>query len=192
MELSRSQQKVSTRPPVERELETRKAFGAFVIFLFSMSVPYFVMINVRYIMVAGFVPSTVDQTTGVIETVLMVLSGLTALAASRALKGNNAKLYRTNGILTMILGGLATLMLIWEWWFHPFDPMSHYGETFLTTIGLCVFMHLVGLGVLMAANMRMKRVGITEANALGYRLNNVFWMFIVVTWVAMWLQLYFI
>lgn len=192
MELSRSQKNVPISTSLERELDTKKVFGSFVIFLFSMSVPYFVMINVRYIMVAGFIPSSIDQTTGAIETALMVISGLTALAASSALKSGKHNAYRTNVIFTILLGSVATLMLVWEWWFHPFDPMSHYGETFLTTIGLCVVMHLIGLLVLGAASSRMKRVGVTTENKLGYRLNVVFWMFVVVTWIAMYVQLYFI
>lgn len=192
MQLARTQDSIDTASQIERELVSKKVFGSFVIFLFSMSVPYFVMINVRYIMVAGFVPATVDQTTGAIETGLMILSAITALSALKALGNKNASMYRTNVLITTALGAIATLMLIWEWWFHPFDPMSHYGETFLTTIGLCVVMHLIGIGTLLAAASRIKRVGMNEENALGYRLNAVFWLFVVVTWAAMYVELYFI
>jgi len=191
MEVVHSNQVVRPATHVEQELETRKVFGSFVLFLFGMSVPYFLMINVRFIMAAGFVPSSSDQTTGAIEAILTLISGLTAWAAIRAIRGGNTSAYRVNLGLTLVLGWVSTLMMAWEWWYHPFDAMSHYGETFLSTVGLVVVMNLSGLLTLWASRARAKRLGSDQALVKGYRLAGMYWIFLVVAALVMYIELYF-
>lgn len=83
-------------------------------------------------------------------------------------------------------------MQVYELWYHPMNPMSHYGETFLATIGLSMVMGLIGLLVLYAGRERIKRIGITEENQLGYEMVSWFWIFTVITWLAMYIDLYFL
>lgn len=192
MELARGNQSANVKGGVERELETRKVFGAFVLFLFSMAVPYFVMLNVRLLMAGGYVPSSVDQATGAIHTALMVLSAITAIMAWGAVKRGNVASYRSSLLWSILLGTLATLMLIWQFWFHPFDAMSHYGETFLSTIGLCAVMNITGILTLSASRSRIKRLGLTDALNLGYRTATLYWVFLVVCWLVMYAELYFV
>ena len=177
---------------VERQLETIKVMGSFILFLFSMSVPYFLMINVRFLMVAGYVPSAVDQTTGIIESLLLVFSAIAALFSRKAIRSENIAAYRWNTLFTLLLGTMATLMMVWEFWFHPVDAMSHYGETFLSTVGLCVFMQVAGLLTLLASRSRSKFLGINADNQIGYRTPVYFWVFVVISWLVMYAELYFI
>ncbi|PWI57404.1 cytochrome c oxidase subunit 3 [Sulfoacidibacillus thermotolerans] len=179
-----------TRSDVESRIEQRKMRSAFAIFLFSMSVPYFMMINVRYIMSGGFIPPALDQTTGAIQTVLLVISLLTAVAAVRRVQQGDGRGYKRMTDVTLFLGGVGTLMQGYELWYHPLNPMSHYGETFLATVGLSVVMGLVGLLVLAAGRERVKRIGVTPERQLGYELSSWYWVFTVITWVALYVELY--
>lgn len=177
---------------IDKIIEHRKMRSAFAIFLFSMSVPYFMMINVRYIMIGGFVPPALDQMTGGIETALLIISLLTAVGAARRVKNGDALGYKRLTDATLLFGGIGTLMQVYELWYHPMNPMSHYGETFLATIGLSMVMGLIGLLVLYAGRERIKRIGITEEKQLGYEMVSWFWIFTVITWLAMYIDLYFL
>ena len=177
---------------LETRIEHKKLHGAFYLFLFSMSVPYFLMINLRYVMIGGFVPPLLDQTTGAVETVLAIASALTALLAYRRARAENAAGYRQATRFTLSLGLVATVMQLYELWVHPLNPMSHYGETFLATIGLCVVMQLMGLLALWAASSRVGRMGMTDSLRHGYELVSIFWIFNVIAWVVMYIELYFL
>lgn len=192
MELTRSNEVVSPVAKVERELETRKIYGSFTLFLFGMAVPFFLMINVRFIMAAGFVPASVDQATGAIQAALLAVSGLAAVAAGSAVKKGQIAGYRRNVMFALVLGTISTLMGVYQWWYHPFDAMSHYGETFLSTVGLVVVMNLTGLLTLWASHARIRRVGITEINKVGYRTPIIYWLFLVVCALFMYVELYFV
>ena len=177
---------------LETRIEHKKIHGAFYLFLFSMSVPYVLMINLRYIMIGGFVPPLLDQTTGAVETVLAIASAVTAWMAYSRSRAGNAAGYRAAAQLTLSLGLIATLMLLYELWVHPLNPMSHYGETFLATVGLCVVMQLMGLLALWASASRVKRMGMTDSLRHGYELVSIFWMFNVVTWIVVYIELYYL
>ncbi len=175
---------------VEIQIEKRKMRSAFAIFLFSMSVPYFMIINLRYIMIGSFVPPALDQVTGAIQTILLVISLFTAVASVRRMQKVDGVGYKRMIDATLLIGGIGTLMQVYELWYHPMNPMSHYGESFLATIGLAIVMGIIGLFVLVAGRERVKRVGVTDEKQLGYELASWFWVFTVITWLALYIELY--
>ena len=177
---------------IDRQIEQRKSRGAFALFLFSMAVPYFVIINVRYLMVYNYVPSSLDQVTGGIETGLMVIGALTAFGAARAARRLNVGSYRANSAVSLTAGLVATLMLLYEMWFHPMNSMSHFGETFLVSIGLAIVINLASLLTLLAGRVRIGLQGIRHETLTGFESPAWFWVFATVGWIALYIELYFL
>ncbi len=182
----------SSEADIDRQIEQRKSRGAFGLFIFSMAVPYFVIINVRYLMVDTYVPSRLDQVTGGIETALMLLSALAAIGATRAARGLNARAYRASVAAALAGGLVATLMMLYEMWYHPMNPMSHFGETFLVSIGLAIVINLASLLTLLAGRARSGRKGITGETLTSFELPAWFWVFATAGWIALYIELYFL
>ena len=177
---------------IDRQIEQRKSRGAFALFLFSMAVPFFVIINVRFLMVYNYVPSSLNQVTGGIETGLMVIGALTALGATRAARRMNVGGYRANTAVSLVTGLVATVMLLYEMWFHPMNSMSHFGETFLVSIGLAIVINLASLLTLLAGRVRIGVRGITHETLTSFELPAWFWVFATVGWIALYIDLYFV
>ncbi|MCF8565339.1 cytochrome c oxidase subunit 3 [Alicyclobacillus tolerans] len=168
----------------------RKLRGGLTLVLLSAMMPFLVMIDVRYLLTDGYVSPEANQAIGLISAILMLLSGIWIGGAVRAGQKGNLLSFLRHLATTFVLGAASLVLTGVQLFNHSVDIVSHYGETFVTTLGLMDVYILVGLISLLALRMRVKRLGTSMDHSWGMKGNMIAWRFIVVACLVMYVQLY--
>lgn len=161
------------------------------LFLISESIPIIVLINVRYVLAGAYVsPDVSPYLGGIAPTALLAASALIALQALRAAAGRKPP--DTARLLSAAIGvGLLGLLTqVWPLFQRPVNPMTHYGEIYLTTVGTGGFFTFVTLLMLFGAALRAKRLGLSDREYWGIESSVWFWTFNAAAWLALYVSLY--
>jgi len=170
--------------------ENRKYRAAFAIVMMSMAMPFLTLLNVRYILAGGYVSPEANQVIGLIAALLMIISAGTIGSAVKAYKQGNAAKVQRNIFWTFGLGLVSFVLIGFQMVNHSVDIVTHYGETFVTTLGAVDVYVLIGLIVLLALRSRVIRLWGAADHSWGMQSNAMFWRFVVVVWLVMYVQLY--
>lgn len=171
--------------------DNRKFRGALTLVLMSMSMPMLTLINVRYILSDGYVSPSANQVLGLIAALLMLISFFTAGSGGKAYKQGNAAKMQTSLFWTFGLGLVSFVLLGVQLVNHQsIDIVTHYGETFVTTLGAMDLYILFGLVSVLGLRSRLTRWWGVKDLSWGARSNVIFWRFIVVVILIMYIQLY--
>ncbi|KPV42143.1 hypothetical protein [Alicyclobacillus ferrooxydans] len=169
-----------------------KLKGGLTLFLIGLAVPILLLLEMRYVVAGGYVAPQVTQWPAIAATVAMLLSGLFTVAGSKsAKKANRPGIVRSYN--WAILFALIAIILIGIPAFNGvLDPVSHYGETFIPTMGtIDVYLFFTWIGML-ATRSRVKRLGNKIENYWGVYATNIVLWFMFVCWVVTWVQLYYL
>ena len=172
------------------DLKLRASRGGFALLVISQSVPVVVLVNLRYVMATSYVSPSVDQLSGALITLLMLASGLSAWVVLMNGQPKNQRQLNRHFVVTMTLGALAAVMALFQLWFHGVDSVGHYGETYLTITGVMAGYMIIGLIALYSGKTRNLRVGLNEDNEFSVISTFKYWIFIVLAWLVMYLDLY--
>lgn len=172
------------------DLKLRASRGGFTLLVASQAVPIIVLINLRYVMAASYVSSHVDQLTGALISLVMIASGLVAWLALMNVKQRNRSQLNRYFWITMVLGAIAAVMALYQLWFHGVNSVGHYGETYLTITGVLAGYMVIGLVALYSGKSRNWRVGLNDDNEFSVGSTFKYWIFIVLAWLIMYLDLY--
>jgi len=121
-----------------------------------------------------------------INTVILLLSGITMRLALRAIRANRLSGLMRYLLMTLFLGGLFLAIQGYEWarLVHFGLTMSSgvYGATFYTLIG-CHGLHVLGAVLwLMIVGMLARRGRFTPQRHTGVELCGMYWTFVVALW----------
>jgi len=121
-----------------------------------------------------------------INTVILLLSGITMHLALRAIRANRLSGLMRYLLMTLFLGGLFLAIQGYEWarLVHFGLTMSSgvYGATFYTLIG-CHGLHVLGAVLwLMIVGMLARRGRFTPQRHTGVELCGMYWTFVVALW----------
>ena len=172
------------------DLKLRASRGGFTLLVASQAVPIVVLINLRFVMAASYVSSHVDQLTGALISLVMIASGLSAWLALMNVKQRNRLQLNRYFWITMVLGAIAAVMALYQLWFHGVNSVGHYGETYLTITGVLAGYMVIGLVALYSGKSRNWRVGLNDDNEFSVGSTFKYWIFIVLAWLIMYLDLY--
>ena len=172
------------------DLKLRASRGGFSLLVASQAVPIIVLINLRYVMAASYVSPHVDQLSGALISLVMIASGLAAWLALMNVKQRNKMQLNRFFWITMVLGAIAAVMAFFQLWFHGVNSVGHYGETYLTITGVLAGYMLIGLIALYSGMARNWRVGLNDDNEFSVGSTFKYWIFIVIAWLIMYLDLY--
>lgn len=181
--------------PMQHALSKSDLFklkGGLTLFLVGLAVPILLLLELRYIVAGVYISPHVTQWPAIAAVVALFLTGIFTMAGSRSAKNGNQKGILSNynwallfGIVSIILIGIPTFN-------GTLDPVSHYGETFLPTMGtIDVYLLFTWIGVL-ATWSRVKRLGSKIENYWGVYATNIVVWFMFVCWVVTFLQLYYL
>lgn len=170
--------------------DSRKFKGALSLVLMSLSMPMLVLMNVRYILADSYVSPSANQVIGGIAAVLMLISAFTVGSGGKAYRAGNARKAQTSLFWTFGLGLAAFVLFGVQIVNHTINIVTHYGETFVTTLGALDIYLLIGLVAILGLRSRMIRRWGTDDHSWGVQSNVILWRFLVIVTLVMYVQLY--
>ena len=173
------------------DLRRRKMcrFG-FALFLFSESMMFLTLFSTRFLLAGAGRPPDLNLVLGGALTGLMLLSVLPALEALGAASRGDAAKLRDNLLLTLGLGMVLLLGVVWEWTSLTISSESRFGGVFFMALGLHGVHVVAGILVLagLAISADLGRFSPTDHFAV--EAGVLFWLFLVGVWVAFYAVFY--
>ncbi len=181
--------------PMQHSLSKSDLFklkGGLTLFLMGLAVPILLLLEMRYIVAGGYISPHVTQWPAIAATVVLILTGVFTMAGSRSAKSGNQKGILSNYNWALLFGLVAIILIGIPAFNGTLDPVSHYGETFIPTMGtIDVYLFFTWIGLL-ATRSRVKRLGSKIENYWGVYATNIVVWFMFVCWVVTFLQLYYL
>lgn len=127
-----------------------------------------------------------------INTVILLLSGVTLTWAHHALvHDNNRKDMRSGLILTVLLGALFTVFQVYEYSHAAFGLAGNiYGANFFMATGFHGFHVFVGTIFLLVCLIRLQKGHFTQENHAGFEAAAWYWHFVDVVWLFLFAAIY--
>jgi len=130
---------------------------------------------------------TVDKTFGVILSVFLISSSVTAHAAIVSLKKGNQQIFKLGLVLTLVLGGVFIGGQIYEWLNLMDEGLNAssgtYGATFFLITGFHGSHVIVGLAMLFVVLLRAFWSDFTPTRHLFADAAVLYWHFVDVVWI---------
>jgi len=171
--------------------EFRKLRGSLTLAIAGMAIPILVLVDLRFLLAYAYVSPDASRVLGSIATVCMILSAITAAVATRATTQQQLARAKAQLVLTMLLGLVAWVLIGVQVVNHSINPLTHFGETFVTTLGTLDVYILFGGVALSAAWTRIRRLQ-SAVPQWGIFATVRVWQFIVLAWVVTYIVLYWI
>jgi cytochrome c oxidase subunit 3 len=164
------------------------------LFLLSETFLFGVLLASRFYLQGTQRPSEMNQPLGLVISVVLVLSSLTAFRAETAASFGDQRRFRLNILFTIGLGVLfiGGVGIEWAEAFHHFPPSSGFGTVFFTLTGVHAFHVLTGI-ILLALIYFLGRDGrFTAGSYWGVEGAVKYWHFVDVAWVFIYPTLYLV
>jgi cytochrome c oxidase subunit 3 len=164
------------------------------LFIISETFLFGAIISSRYFLHGLDRPEELNQLLGLLITIILIGSGLTAYRAETFAAHGNQKSFQRNLLATLGLGVLFMAGVGWEWKeaFEHFPPHEGFGTIFFTTTGIHAFHVLTGL-IALAIVYRLGRDGrFTRGSYWGVEGSVKYWHFVDVAWVFIYPSLYLV
>ena len=164
------------------------------LFLASESFLFLALLSSRFFLQGVQRPDGLNQTLGLIISLVLLLSSLTAYRAEMSAAYGDLRRCQRNLLWTLGLGMLFLVGVGIEWFeaFRHFPPSSGFGTIFFTMTGVHAFHVLSGM-VLLAVVYVLGRDGrFTRGNHWGVEGTVKYWHFVDVAWVFIYPTLYLV
>jgi cytochrome c oxidase subunit 3 len=164
------------------------------LFIFSETFLFAAIISSRYFLLGLSRPEELNQILGLLITIILIGSSLTAYRAEVFAAHGNLQGLRRNLLATLGLGVLFVAGVVWEWKeaFEHFPPHEGFGTLFFTTTGIHAF-HVVTGMIALAIVYGLARDGrFTRGHYWGVEGSVKYWHFVDVAWVFIYPTLYLV
>ncbi|PWI57817.1 cytochrome c oxidase subunit 3 [Sulfoacidibacillus thermotolerans] len=173
--------------------ELRQNRFGLILFVTSQMVPYFMLINDRFVLADTYVSRRVDPLLGgFLPTLLLLLGVLPSWLAVRAIARNALLQMQRQLQLTGLLGVLALIVMVWPMFSHRYDAISPFGEIHLVSLGLGGFFTLAALFVLGSVLLRATKGVIGPQHYFSVEASAWVWTFNAIAWLVLYIAVYFI
>ena len=182
---------------VPKVLDLANRYG--MIFFIVSELMFFAAFFAAYFYIYGFnapdwPPSnieTLDIHLPVINTLLLLTSGVTVTFAHHAMIDNDRPYLRTMMMATWMLGVIFLCCQMYEYSHATYAINSGaYGSTFYMLTGFHGFHVLVGSVMLMVLHGRIRRGDFTPANHFYFEAAAWYWHFVDAVWIGLFLFVY--
>ncbi len=173
--------------------ELRQNRFGLLLFISSQFIPYFMLINDRFVLADTYVSSRLDPLLGgLLPTLFLLLGNIPSWRAVAAIgRGELSKMIHQLQ-LAGILGVVSLITMIWPMVVHRYDAISPFGEIHLVSLGLGAFFTLVSLLVLGGVLSRAMKGLVRQEHYFGVESSAWVWSFNTIAWVALYIVVYFI
>ena len=164
-----------------------------MLFMVSQGIPYFVLINVRFMVAGAYVPPYLDVWLGaLLPTILLWAGAAFAWRGALALRQDGGARCARDLTWTEVVGVAGLIALMAPFWRHAFDPIGRFGTVYLSSLGVASFYTLVALTVVLGAIFRARRGLVTRQAPWGARSAAAVWTFNAASWLVLYIVFYFI
>jgi len=126
-----------------------------------------------------------------LNTYILLLSGVTITAAHHYLIQGNANLVREGFLYTIALALLFTLLQLYEYVEAPFNISDGiYGSTFFMATGFHGFHVIIGTTFIAVCFFRFLRSHFTKQHHFGFEAAAWYWHFVDVVWLFLFVSIY--
>ena len=164
------------------------------LFIASESFFFLALLSSRYYLLGLYRPEDLNQVLGLIITVVLLLSSLTAYRAESAIAHDDRQGMLRNVLATILLALLFLVGVGIEWseGFTFFPPSDRYGTVFFTLTGFHAAHVLSGMIVLALVYLNGRRGRYSAENYWAVEGAVKYWHFVDVAWVFIYPTLYLI
>lgn len=126
-----------------------------------------------------------------INTIILVSSGLTITWSHHRILNNNLKERKKSLLLTILLGGYFTFLQLIEYVEAPFTIAdSIYGSTFFIATGFHGLHVIIGTLFLFFCYIRISRLHFSSHHHFGFEAAAWYWHFVDVVWLFLYISIY--
>lgn len=164
------------------------------LFLLSECFLFGALLSSRYYLQGVERPAELNQPLGLVISVVLVLSSLTAYRSETAAAHGDQRRFRQNMLFTIGLGllFLAGVGIEWAEGFDFFPPSTGFGTVFFTLTGVHAVHVISGMLLLGLVYLRGRDGRFTTGSYWGVEASVKYWHFVDVAWVFIYPTLYLV
>jgi cytochrome c oxidase subunit 3 len=159
------------------------------LFFFSESIVFALLLSSRFYL-EGLGREHVDQFLGLLITIVLLLSSVTAYTAETAMEHGQRKLCQWMLLATILLGIIFAGGVGFEWATAHFHRKEAFGTVFFTMTGIHAAHVVSGIGMLVLVWLHVRRGAFTPHRHWGVSSTVMYWHFVDVVWVFFYPALY--
>lgn len=174
--------------------DRRLANFGLTLFVISQAIPYFVLVNVRWMMAGGYIPPGINQWLGGLWPTLFLAVGivLTSLGVEANRSGQTARLQWLFSA-SALLGVAAIVAMLVPLWVHPWTTaLSHYGSIYVICQGVGAFYTIIAVIVEFGVVFRAGAGVVGPSTSFGPQSAAVVWTFNAIAWFGLYVALYLV
>ncbi|WDL96115.1 hypothetical protein [Alicyclobacillus sp. ALC3] len=185
-----------TRHPAVLQLSSRdRRLGNFglTLFVISQAIPYFVLVNVRWMMAGGYIPANLNHQLGGLWPTILLAVG-TVLVSLGVEANRNGKTGRLQSSFTAsaVLGVAAIVLMLIPLWVHGWTTFGHYESIYVICQGVAVFYTIVAVIVVLGVVFRAGTGIISPQTSFGPQSAAVVYTFNAIAWFGLYVTLYLV
>jgi cytochrome c oxidase subunit 3 len=161
------------------------------LFFFSESLLFGLLASARFYL-EGIEADHLDQLLGLVITVVLLLSSVTAFTAETAMEHNRRKLFFIGMVATIVLGIAFGLGVAYEWQTAHFHRQEAFGTVFFAMTGLHASHVISGVGLLVLVLIQASRGRFNSKDHWPVSGAVMYWHFVDVVWVFYYPILYLV
>lgn len=161
------------------------------LFFFSESIVFGLLLTSRFFLM-GVDREHVDQQLGLIITIILLLSSVTAFTAETAIEQDRRRLASWMLLATILLGVIFTVGVGFEWSIAEFNRKEVFGTVFFTMTGIHATHVVTGVIMLFLVWVQLKRGKFSSRDHFAVSGTVMYWHFVDVVWVFYYPALYLI
>jgi cytochrome c oxidase subunit III len=166
------------------------------LFFLSESMIFMILLTTRFFLLGASRPEDLNQFFGLLATVVLLLSSLTAYRAEVSIAHGDRPRFLRNLLLTIVMGTLFLLMVVFIEWPEAshmgIKPQSDYGIAFFSMTGMHAFHVLTGILLLLVIYFNGRRGAYSPEKHWGVEASIKYWHFVDLVWVFFYPALYLV
>lgn len=184
---------VGTHHPAVVELSNREwRLGNFglALYVISQAIPYFVLMNVRWMLAGSYVPADVSRWLGGLwPTIFLAVGIVFSWIGVGAIRAGKSGTLQWTFLVSVALGIAAIVTLLIPLRMHSWDVMSHFGSVYVVSLGVAIFYTAVTTIVVLGVVLRSTADLIGKKTTFGPQSAAIVWTFNAIAWFALYVTL---
>ena len=162
------------------------------LFIISEACLFVAFMAARYMLLGTAQPAELNQVLGLIVTIILLVSSLTAYRSETAIANGDRAAFSRNLLFTIGLGLVFMVGLGMEWVeaLHAFPPSTQYGTLFFSLTGLHGLHVISGLVLLIVVYYNGRLGEYSPDEYWGVEGSIKYWHFVDVAWIFIYPTLY--
>lgn len=161
------------------------------LFFFSETILFGLLLSARFFL-EGIQREHVDQQLGLVITIVLLLSSVTAFTAETAIEHDNRRLAHWFLLATIALGIIFAGGVAYEWKTAHFTRGEAFGTVFFTMTGIHASHVVSGIGILGLVWWQTRRGRFKAKDHWAVSGSVMYWHFVDVVWVFFYPALYLV